>query len=108
MVARDGRPNLPDQERKQESYISDADPLQICREFVQFSLMPLPVVQQQALVLQNQSEPLRKPAHYDVRLVERPVPALRPGEVLVKINAAGFNHREVRLGHSLPIECRGA
>ena len=82
-------PNLPDQERKPGFYISD--------ELIQFSLMPmsLPAVSQ-ALVLQNQSEPLRKPAHYDVRLVERPVPALRPGEVLVKINAAGFNHREVR------------
>ena len=52
-----------------------------------------------SLVLQNH---LRKTAHYDVRLVERPIPALRRGEVLVKINAAGFNHREVRAGHSLP------
>ena len=55
-----------------------------------------------ALILQNQSRTLRKPAHYDVRVMERPVPALRRGEVLVKINAAGFNHREVRAGHSLP------
>ena len=57
-----------------------------------------------ALILQNQSDPLRKPVHYDVRVVERPVPALRRGEVLVKINAAGFNHREVRPGVPLLVD----
>jgi NADPH:quinone reductase-like Zn-dependent oxidoreductase len=31
-----------------------------------------------------------------VCIVERPIPALKPGEVLVKINAAGFNHKDVR------------
>ena len=47
-----------------------------------------------ALVLQPPSE-LRKPTINDVRIVERPVPALKRGEILVRINAAGFNHREV-------------
>jgi NADPH:quinone reductase-like Zn-dependent oxidoreductase len=50
-----------------------------------------------ALILLNQPEAPSKPAYYDVRVVERPVPALKRGEVLVKINAAGFNHREVCL-----------
>lgn len=89
-------PNSPDQEPNQTVYISHADPFQTCRNLGLMTLLT------KALVLQNQSRPLRKPAHYDVRVVERPVPALRRGEVLVKINAAGFNHREVRAGHSLP------
>ena len=49
-----------------------------------------------ALVLQNQREQHNKSLYNDVRIVERPIPALKPGEILVKINAAGFNHREVR------------
>jgi D-arabinose 1-dehydrogenase-like Zn-dependent alcohol dehydrogenase len=48
-----------------------------------------------ALILQGQPEAPGKPTYYDLRVVERPVPALKHGEVLVKINAAGFNHREV-------------
>jgi hypothetical protein len=51
-----------------------------------------------ALVLQNQREQQNKSLHNDVRVVQRPIPALKPGEILVKINAAGFNHREVCLG----------
>ena len=51
-----------------------------------------------ALVLQNQREQQKKSLYNDVRIVERPIPALKPGEILVKINAAGFNHREVCLG----------
>jgi len=48
-----------------------------------------------ALILHSQPEAPSKPTYNDVRVVERPVPALKHGEVLVKINAAGFNHREV-------------
>jgi hypothetical protein len=48
----------------------------------------------EALVLQNQREQQNKPLYNDVRM-KRPIPALRPGEILVKINAAGFNHRLV-------------
>jgi hypothetical protein len=47
-----------------------------------------------ALVLQNQREQGNS-VYHDVRIVERPIPALKHGEILVKINAAGFNHREV-------------
>jgi NADPH:quinone reductase-like Zn-dependent oxidoreductase len=54
----------------------------------------------QALVLQNQREQQNKSLYHDVRLVERPILALKPGEILVKINAAGFNHREVCSDHS--------
>lgn len=64
--------------------------------------MPVTPTSLKALILQNQSDPLRKPAHYDVRVVERPLPALRRGDVLVKITAAGFNHREVRSGIPCP------
>jgi hypothetical protein len=52
----------------------------------------------EALVLQNQREQQNKSLYHDVRIVERPIPALKPGEILVKINAAGFNHREVCSG----------
>src|SRR6267154_2048519 len=52
----------------------------------------------EALVLQNQSEQQNKSLYRDVRIVKKPIPALKPGEILVKINAAGFNHREVCLG----------
>ena len=48
-----------------------------------------------ALVLQNDYEKQNKSLYYDVLIVERPIPVLKPGEILVKINAAGFNHREV-------------
>ena len=52
----------------------------------------------EALVLQNQREQQNKYLYHDVRFVERPIPGLKPGEILVKINAAGFNHREVCSG----------
>ncbi|KAH9079685.1 hypothetical protein EDB83DRAFT_2504048 [Lactarius deliciosus] len=47
-----------------------------------------------ALTLQKPAEP-RKPVYNDVCIVEKPVPVLKRGEVLVRINAAGFNHREL-------------
>jgi D-arabinose 1-dehydrogenase-like Zn-dependent alcohol dehydrogenase len=51
-----------------------------------------------ALVLHSKDEQQNKSLYHDVHIVERPIPALKPGEILVKINAAGFNHREVCLG----------
>ena len=48
-----------------------------------------------ALVLQNKREQQNKSLYHDVRIVEGSIPALKPGEILVKINAAGFNYREV-------------
>ncbi|KAF5344395.1 hypothetical protein D9756_011350 [Leucocoprinus leucothites] len=47
-----------------------------------------------ALVLQKSPTP-KKPAYDDVVLVDRPVPELKTGELLVKTGAVAFNHREV-------------
>jgi len=51
------------------------------------------------ILVESEPESLRQSLHYDVRIVDRPIPALEQGQVLVKINAAGFNHREVGSGH---------
>ena len=40
------------------------------------------------------------PYKLDAVLEERDVPSLRDGQVLVKIEAAGFNHREVGLWYA--------
>ena len=48
-----------------------------------------------ALVLQNKRDQQNKSLYHDVRIVEGSIPALKPGEILVKIHAAGFNYREV-------------
>lgn len=50
-----------------------------------------------ALTLQKPSGP-RKPVYNDVHIVEKSIPVLKRGQVLVRITAAGFNHREVCLG----------
>ena len=47
--------------------------------------------------MQKPSDP-RKPVYHNVRIVEKSLPVLKPGEALVRINAAGFNHREVCAG----------
>ncbi|KAJ3551698.1 hypothetical protein NP233_g13030 [Leucocoprinus birnbaumii] len=47
-----------------------------------------------ALVLQKSSSS-KKPAYDDVVLVERQIPELKPGEVLVKTGAVALNHREI-------------
>ena len=39
----------------------------------------------------------RGPYKFDAVLEERDIPSLEDGQILVKIEAAGFNHREVRL-----------
>jgi hypothetical protein len=46
----------------------------------------------EVLVSQNPRDQQNKHLYHDVRIVERPIPALKPSEILVKINAAGFNH----------------
>ncbi|KAF9819802.1 hypothetical protein IEO21_01893 [Rhodonia placenta] len=46
------------------------------------------------LILQK-SSPECKPIYHDVILEERPIPALKEGQILVKVNAAGLNHREI-------------
>jgi hypothetical protein len=52
----------------------------------------------EALVLENQREQQNKSLYHDIRIVERTIPTLKPGEILVKINAAGFNRRGVCSG----------
>lgn len=42
----------------------------------------------------------RGPYKFDAVLEERDIPSLEDGQILVKIDAAGFNHREVRLGRA--------
>lgn len=44
------------------------------------------------IVVQDSKE---KPKQYDAALIERPLPAPQPGQVVVKIAAAGFNHKDV-------------
>ncbi|KAF9473863.1 NAD(P)-binding protein [Pholiota conissans] len=47
-----------------------------------------------ALVLQESKEQ-RKPLYHDAALVELPLAQPKPGEVVVKIVAVGFNHKDV-------------
>ncbi|KAJ7473746.1 NAD-P-binding protein [Mycena galericulata] len=47
-----------------------------------------------ALVLQK-SSPARSPLYHDAVVEEQPIPALKSGEVLVKMSAVVFNHREL-------------
>ncbi|KAF8643535.1 hypothetical protein AX16_008979 [Volvariella volvacea WC 439] len=47
-----------------------------------------------ALIVRKDSSG-RKPVYYDAVIVDRPVPQLSPGQVLVKIGAAAFNHKDV-------------
>ena len=44
------------------------------------------------IVVQESKE---NPKQYDAALIERPLPAPQPGQVVVKIAAAGFNHKDV-------------
>lgn len=46
-------------------------------------------------VILRRSTSRKEPVYDDTVLVERPIPQLKPGEVLVKVGAAAFNHREV-------------
>jgi hypothetical protein len=52
-----------------------------------------------ALVLQNQRGQQNNSPYNNVRIVERPIPALKPGEILVKIDADGLNQRGVLENH---------
>ncbi|KAF8967307.1 hypothetical protein BDZ97DRAFT_1804430 [Flammula alnicola] len=47
-----------------------------------------------ALIVQELKVP-RKPLYHDATLIERPLSPPKPGEVLVKIGAVGFNHKDV-------------
>ncbi|KAF9014298.1 hypothetical protein BDQ17DRAFT_1342466 [Cyathus striatus] len=43
----------------------------------------------------RESSRAQKPVYHDAVLEKHPIPTLKPGEVLVKIKAAAFNHRDV-------------
>lgn len=47
----------------------------------------------------------RKPRYHDAALEHRAVPSLQKGQVLVKIGAAAFNHRDVRTGVLAGVVC---
>ena len=52
-----------------------------------------------ALVLRKASS-VSKPVLHDAVLEDQPIPKLKPGEILVKVHAAAFNHRDVRTVNS--------
>ncbi|KAK7038381.1 PKS-ER domain-containing protein [Favolaschia claudopus] len=58
--------------------------------------MPTPSLPQttKALIL-RQSPPERKPLFHDAVIQEQEIPQLKPGEVLVKMGAVAFNHRDL-------------
>ena len=64
-----------------------------------FHLMPnrsrLP--QEARAVVVKEPTPDRIPRCYDAVLTTKPIRPLKDGEVLVKMTAAGFNHREVSI-----------
>lgn len=39
--------------------------------------------------------PERKPVFHDAVIEDKPIPALKQGQVLVRIGAAAYNHRDV-------------
>ena len=47
-----------------------------------------------ALTVQESIVP-RKPTYHDAVLTKRPISPPKPGEVAVKLGAAGFNHKDV-------------
>ncbi|KAJ3533647.1 hypothetical protein NM688_g7252 [Phlebia brevispora] len=57
--------------------------------------MPLKLPRVSRAVLLKRSPPERKPVYHDIVIEERPIPALKQGEVLVKIGAAAYNHRDL-------------
>ena len=51
------------------------------------------------LVLRKTQDTPEQPLN-ETTIQEKPLPALTPGHVLVRVMAAGFNHREVRFSLS--------
>ena len=49
-----------------------------------------------ALILQESTVP-REPTYHDAVLTKRPISPPKPGEVVVKLGAVGFNHKDVTL-----------
>jgi hypothetical protein len=55
-----------------------------------------------AVVMQESKFP-RKPLYHDASLIDRPLLPPKPGEVVVKMGAVGFNHKDV--SHSPDFPC---
>lgn len=53
-----------------------------------------------SVVIQKQAS-AKKPVYHDAVIVEKEIPALQRGEVLVRMSAAAYNHREVSVLHLL-------
>ncbi len=64
------------------------------------NFQPCRLPQETRTVVLKQSTPERSPLYHDAVLMTKPIPALKEGEVLVKMTAAGYNHREVRISTS--------
>ncbi|THU80563.1 NAD-P-binding protein [Dendrothele bispora CBS 962.96] len=48
-----------------------------------------------AIIVQKSTAPRGQPVYHDAVLESRPIPALKSGEILVKMGAVAFNHRDV-------------
>jgi len=48
-----------------------------------------------AIIIEESKVP-RTPLYHDASLIDRPLSPPKPGEVVVKIEAVGFNHKDVR------------
>jgi NADPH:quinone reductase-like Zn-dependent oxidoreductase len=55
----------------------------------------LPTTRKAITVVKALGSKNQKPVTHDALLTELPLSAPKPGEVVVRIEAAGFNHREV-------------
>ncbi|KAI0320715.1 NAD-P-binding protein [Amylostereum chailletii] len=59
-------------------------------------MLPIRPATTRALVIRKAPQ-AAKPVYHDAKVEQKPVPALKEGEVLVQIRAAAFNHRDVSL-----------
>lgn len=48
------------------------------------------------VIIIEESKVPRKPLYHDASLIDRPLSPPKPGEVVVKMAAVGFNHKDVR------------
>ena len=60
-------------------------------------MIPSKVPRRSRAVVLRKAEDQSGPYKFDAVLEDRDIPSLKDGQVLVKVEAAGFNHREVSL-----------
>jgi NADPH:quinone reductase-like Zn-dependent oxidoreductase len=60
----------------------------------------LPKFTKSLVLKQATASASKKPVLHDTVVEERAIPELKPGQVLVRITAAAFNHRDVGTLHS--------